>query len=81
MAKGRLLLRTEDTLSMAGWVGAQELLTPPVKTLDEVVGILDALTPETLQRVARELLLPERLNLAVVGPYRSQRRFERLLKL
>lgn len=81
MTKGRLLLRTEDSRSMAGWVGAQELLTQRVNTLDQVVEIIDALTPETLQRVAREVLATERLSLAVVGPFRSQARFERLLKL
>ena len=81
MTKGRLLLRTEDSRSMAGWVGAQELLTQRVNTLDDIVEIIDGLTPETLQRVAQQVLVPDSLSLAVVGPFRSQAPFERLLKL
>ncbi|MEE9284732.1 MAG: pitrilysin family protein [Dehalococcoidia bacterium] len=79
MTKGRLLLRTEDTRSMAGWVGGQELLLGEIKSVDEIVEIIDGLTAETLHRVANELLKPDRVSLAVVGPYRSQGRFQRLL--
>ena len=85
MTKGRLLLRTEDTRSMGGWVGAQELLMNEVKTIDDVIDIIDGITAEELQRVARELLAPagangrSPLHLAVVGPVRSKSRFERLL--
>ena len=37
MTKGRLMLRTEDTRSMAGWVGGQELLMGKIKSVDEIV--------------------------------------------
>ncbi len=79
-SKGRLLLRMEDTRSVAGWVGAQELLTDRVLTVDDVVEIIDSITPADLERVARQLFLTEKLNLAVVGPYRSERRFADLLR-
>ena len=79
MTKGRMLLRTEDTRSMASWVGAQELLLGEVKSIDDVVDIVEGLTLDDLQRVARDLLTPDKVNLAVVGPYRSQARFERLI--
>ncbi|MCK4963628.1 MAG: insulinase family protein, partial [Dehalococcoidia bacterium] len=36
LTKGRLLLRMEDTRSVAGWMGGQELLTGQVRTVDEV---------------------------------------------
>ncbi|MBI4233488.1 MAG: insulinase family protein [Chloroflexi bacterium] len=81
LAKGRLLLRMEDTRSVAFWGGAQEALLNRVLTTDEVVARLDAVTREEVQRVANHLLVPERLNLAVVGPYRSDRRFASLLTL
>ncbi len=42
---------------------------------------MEAATLEDLQRVARELLVEERLHLAVVGPYRSDKRFAPLLRL
>ncbi|MFH1485251.1 MAG: pitrilysin family protein [Chloroflexota bacterium] len=81
LSKGRLLLRMEDTRSVSGWMGGQELLTGHIYTVDEIVKLVDDLTPEDLHRVARNLLGTGRLNLAVVGPFRSERRFERLLRL
>ncbi|MBF8299014.1 MAG: insulinase family protein [Dehalococcoidia bacterium] len=80
MVKGRMLLRTEDTRSMASWTGIQQLLAKEVRTIDDVVKIIDAITVEDLQNVAAEVITPEKLSLAVVGPFRSQARFERDLK-
>ena len=80
MIKGRLLLRTEDTRSMAAWVGGQQLLLGEIRTVDEVVEIIEALTAEELLRVSERIFSPEKINLAVVGPYRSEARFERLVK-
>lgn len=67
-AKGRLLLRMEDSRNVASWTGGQELLTGHIFTVDEMVAIVDAIKAEDLKRVARELLVTESLNLAVVGP-------------
>jgi len=81
MGKGRLMLRMEDTRSVSGWMGGQELLTDHILTVDEIVSIVDAITPSDIQRVARELFLTGKLNLALVGPVRSKRRLDKLLKL
>jgi predicted Zn-dependent peptidase len=81
LAKGRLLLRMEDTRSVSGWLGGQEILTGEIRSPEEVVEKLDAVTPEDLQRVISSILHREQLNLAVVGPHRSKRRFEPLLEL
>lgn len=79
VSKGRLLLRMEDTRSVASWLGAQELLWGEVRTPEEVVKKIDAVTEDDLLRVAESLLTSDKLNLAVVGPYRSENRFLSLL--
>jgi len=81
LTKGRMLLRMEDSRAVAMWMGAQEKLTGRVRTVDEVVGILDSVTLEDVERVAGDLIREEKLNMAVVAPYRSDRRFRGLLKL
>jgi predicted Zn-dependent peptidase len=81
LMKGRLLLRMEDTRSVSGWLGVQDLLTGRVRTVDEVVEQIDAVTADDLARVARDLFTPTTLNMAVVGPFRSEKRFAPLLKL
>jgi predicted Zn-dependent peptidase len=67
-SKGRLLLRMEDTRSVASWLGAQELLQDNVRTPEEVVESLDAVTPADIVRVAENFLKDEKMRLAVVGP-------------
>jgi len=81
LSRGRLLLRLEDTRSVAGWLGAQELLLGEVRTPDQVLELLDAVTAHDVQRVARGLLVSDQLHMALVGPFRSDRRFAPLLKL
>ena len=74
--KGRLQLRMEDTGATASWLGRQELLKKHILSVDEVLNILDGVTSADLLRVADDLLRPELVNVAVVGPFRSAARFE-----
>ncbi len=78
--KGRLLLQMEDSFSVAAWYGRQEVLSPEVLTVDEVVEAIEAVTAADVQRVAQELFLGEKLNLAVVGPFEDERGFKELLE-
>jgi predicted Zn-dependent peptidase len=81
LAKGRLLLRMEDTRSVSGWLGGQEILTSHIRSAEDVVERLDEVTPEDLARVVETILKRDRLNLAVVGPHRSEKRYLPLLEL
>ncbi len=80
-AKGRIMLRMENTHSVAMWQGGQELLLNRISTVDEVVKAIDAVTLEDVNRVAGDIVKEDLLNLAIVGPFRSDRRFRKLLKL
>jgi predicted Zn-dependent peptidase len=80
--KGRTLLGLEDTRSVASWAGGQELLMDRIMTIEEVVEQIEAVTADQVLEMAQELFLPERLRLAVVGPYKDEDdRFRELLKL
>lgn len=81
LTKGRLLLRMEDTRAVSGWIGAQELLLGDVLTPDQVVEAVEAVTVDDLHRVANALLVDDKLHLAVVGPFRTDKRFAPILKL
>jgi len=80
-SKGRLLLRMEDSHSVAGWIGGQEILTNQVLSVGEVISLIDSVTTEDLKRLAWELLVGEKLRLAIVGPGNQEERLEELLKL
>ncbi|MBA7673331.1 putative zinc protease [subsurface metagenome] len=81
LSKGRLLLRMEDSRSVAGWVGGQEVLTERILSVDQIISIIDAITAEELKQLAQELMVGGQLRLAVVGPVASDEPLEELLKL
>jgi predicted Zn-dependent peptidase len=81
LSKGRLLLRMEDSHSVAGWGGGQEVLTGQILSVDQVMAIVDAITVEELKELANELLLESQLRLAVVGPIAKDEPLDKLLKL
>jgi predicted Zn-dependent peptidase len=81
LSKGRLLLRMEDSRSVAGWGGGQEVLTGQILSVDQITAIIDAITAEELRQIAQELLLSSQLRLAVVGPVAEDEPLDKLLKL
>lgn len=81
LAKGRLLLRMEDSRNVASWIGGQEILTGRVLDVEQVVDIIDAITADELKKLAEELLVGSQLCLAVVGPLKAEEPLENLLKL
>ena len=81
LSKGRLLLRMEDTRSVSGWLGGQEMLNGAIKTPDEVVALVEAVTIDDMRRVSKQVFDESQLSMALVGPFRSEKKFASLLKL
>ncbi len=81
LSKGRLLLRLEDSRNVAGWLGGQEILTERILSPDQIIAIIDAITTEELRQLAQELIVGNKLRLAVVGPVTNEEPLEELLKL
>ena len=79
-SRGRLELRMEDSGAVAGWLGSGEALLPRILTVDEVVERLEAVTAADLLRVAQRFLDPAQARTALLGPFRSRARIERVLR-
>jgi predicted Zn-dependent peptidase len=79
IAKGRLLLSLENSRSVAGWLGAQELLTNRILSVDDVIALVEAVTEADLKRVAHNLFDSRYFCLALVGPVREADSFAKLL--
>lgn len=78
--KGRLLLQLEDSLSLAFWYGRQELLLGQTLTPSEVIQAIDRVTPRDIKRVAEELMKASRMKLAVIGPYRREKHWIKVVE-
>ena len=80
-ATGRLLLRMEDSRAVASWMGSQELLQDQLCSVEEIVSLLNAVTPADISNLATRLFQQEQLRLALVGPQGGQKTLTSLLKL
>lgn len=78
--KGRLTLELEDSRSVAGFYGTQEILKRAVLTPEEVMQKTESVTLEQIYDVAKDIFRPEKLNLAIIGPFKDEVRFKNLLK-
>src|SRR5438552_4875426 len=72
--KGRLLLQMESTNSVATWYGGQEALMGRIQDIVETMTAIDAVPADEIRRVAGELF-SQALQLAVIGPFRSEAPF------
>jgi predicted Zn-dependent peptidase len=80
LRKGRISMGLEDSRAVAGWIGSQELLFEEILTPDQVMEEIEQVTSQQVQDLSAELLKPERLSLAVIGPFPDEDRFRKLLE-
>ena len=66
--KGRLRLELESTNGVSFWLAYQQLLIGSIKTIEEEVALVDAITAEEVRRVANEVLRAP-IQMAVIGPF------------
>ncbi|CAN5766713.1 pitrilysin family protein [soil metagenome] len=81
LRKGRLLMGLEDSRSVASWVGSQELVYGEIKTPEEVMEEIEAVTAKQVHELADELFRADRLSLALIGPYDDDSGFAELLAM
>ena len=78
-AKGRFVLQLESPQGLMMFGLRKEVLERRLPDPDDVLRGLDAVTSDDVARVASDLIGPDRLRLAVIGPFDDASRFEPLL--
>jgi len=79
MIKGHLMLRLEDSRNVAAWQGSQEINRGEILTVDEVIAQVDAVTAADIRKLAAELIAPDNMRLAVVGPKQDGDKLRKLV--
>lgn len=77
--KGHTDLGLEDSMSVASIYASREILYGKVKTPEEMAAELDAVTLDMVNAAAKEYIRPEKVKMAVLGPYDDMERFDRKL--
>ncbi|MBI2066245.1 insulinase family protein, partial [Candidatus Woesebacteria bacterium] len=78
--KGHLALSLEDTKDVNYFFADQELYLPKIETPEDIFKGIDRVSLEEVIAEAKKAFKPEKLNLAIIGPYGHPERFQRLLK-
>jgi predicted Zn-dependent peptidase len=73
--KGRIMLSMESTSNRASRLGKSVLTDTELLSLDRICAEIDAVEPEAVAALARQLYAPERLSAAGIGP--DEDRFRR----
>ncbi len=75
---GSLVLSQEDTGSQMSRIGKSELVYGEVMTFDEILSRVKSVTPADVRAIASEIL-PKPSTLAIVGPFKSASKFEKVI--
>ena len=78
-AKGRFVLQLETSQGLIMFGLRREVLEGRTPDPDEILGEIDKVTVDDLQRVARDVIEQRGLHLAVIGPFEDPEHFEKLL--
>ena len=78
--KGKLILELEDSREVSNLFGLQELLEEKIRTPAEIIENVEKVTGSDIQKVAEDIFVNQGLNLAIIGPYKSEDKFEKILK-
>ncbi len=76
--KGSLVLSQEDSGSRMSNIGKSEIVYGEVMSFDEILKKISDVTPAAVRQLAGEILL-QRPTLALVGPYKDESKFEKVL--
>ncbi len=79
--KGKMAISFEDSETVVSWYVGQEVVTKKMLTPEEKLAKIQAVTKEDVQRIAQQLFRTNRINLAVIGPYKDDKEFRPLLKI
>ncbi len=81
--KGTMALSLDSSDSQATFYGMQELLEKNILTPEEKFQNIDKVTIEDIHAVAKDIFVPEKLNLSVIGPFeeKDSEKIKKLLNL
>lgn len=94
--KGKLIIQFEASDDLASWYGRQAIMEATITrtrpragnnwakqiiTPEKFMKEIDQVSPTDLRRVAKEIFKNERLNLAIIGPYKDEESFKKILHL
>ncbi len=79
--KGKMSLFLETSDAKAAFYGIQEILERKILTTKEIYAKINKVSANDVLKVSRDIFQSQKLNLALIGPFKDKKKFEKLLKL
>jgi len=79
--KGKMALGLETSHAKASFYAAQELLKREILTPEQFSLQINKVRREDVFEVAKEIFQPEKVNLALIGPFKQEQGFKKVLKI
>ncbi len=79
--KGRTTLALEDNQARLDWCIEQEAFHRKIREPKELFEKIDKVNAIHVREVAAELFKKEMMSLAIIGPYKNEKQFTKLMKL
>jgi predicted Zn-dependent peptidase len=72
LLKGRLLLSLEDSSNVASFYGNRMLLEGEIISPEQIIESLEKVTLGDVIELAKDIFVPEKLNIAMIWPYEQK---------
>jgi len=79
--KGKMALLLETSDVQTSFYGLQEILQKKTFTPKEIYDKINKVSRNDILKLSQDIFRPEKLNLAIIGPFKDKLRFQKLLKL
>lgn len=81
--RGKMALSLDATEARASFYGMQEVMGKEILTPEQKLEMVDKVSVNDINKVAKEIFLPQKLNLAVIGPIDESKKqeFKNILKI
>lgn len=79
--EGSFMMGLESSNRVAQALGDSELMQNSIETPEEYIKNIKKVAAEDIQSLAKEFFKTERLNLALIGPFKDKAKFAKLLRL
>lgn len=79
--KGKMALTFESSDVEASFYGMQLLLEKKIKTPEEIYAEIDKVNTDEIINFAKQIFVNDKLNLALVGPFKNEDEFKQMLNI
>jgi len=79
MIKGKLVIQLEASDNQANWYARQAIMKEQIYTPKEYLQIINEINANDIKQVANDIFANNRLNFAIIGPYKDKKEFKNIL--